>query len=361
MLAGAALQPLQAQVQTIAPRCSEAGRVPCLQGETWRNVAAGGEVGTYTQYRYDKDGNRILRETFNSLPDDSTGRPVGNPWTYVGYEYEDGRLKRQIQVSLSDTVGTEVEYSYDARGNLAKTVTRTRNGPDMYQDLFTYDEPGDRLVEVRRLVANALVSFHRYAYDSLGRIQATTLYEKQGGDFLDVQRVATAYDSAGRALADSAWRRQAGEWYLISTVVRTFLGGLLASVARYERDGTDRRLMDSVAYAYDPQGNRIKEEGFDDESAPTYAIDFHWITTGIRPRGRPPAAFRLVPVGDGSRVEAPGTGPVALRLCDWRGAEIGRATLAPGATWRPGTRHLRSRGFTVLSQGGATRTVPFLP
>ena len=47
----------------------------------------------------------------------------------------------------------------------------------------------------------------------------------------------------------------------------------------YETDGSSGRLVDSLDYAYDADGNRIKETDFDDTRTKVYDIIFTWYDT----------------------------------------------------------------------------------
>ncbi len=81
-------------------------------------------------------------------------------------------------------------------------------------------------------------------------------------------------------IATESRRRFSGDqWYVISTTLMDYSDQGLVSATTYEGDGATKRLMDSLAYAVDEHGNRVREEHFDNERTKTYRIVFTWHDT----------------------------------------------------------------------------------
>jgi YD repeat-containing protein len=58
-----------------------------------------------------------------------------------------------------------------------------------------------------------------------------------------------------------------------------YAAGSLVSVATHERDGVGTGMTDSLAYAYDANGNRTREEDYDGTQALIYRIVYTWRDT----------------------------------------------------------------------------------
>lgn len=325
-----------------------------LHSEIWRNLGGQGGAALITSYQYDSQGNRILKGV-RPLPD-STGPFQAS--TRYAYDTQ-GRLASAILLDGADT-SSMVEYAYDASGNLAVFRTREKDGSLRLTDSLIYDGKG-RLVETRRLAGGVLTQSHLYGYNSDDKVVSDSVFERQGNTFSAAQAILTAYGSDGAAIAESYFRESGGVWYKIHTVKLRYTGLLLSSRARYHGDAG--ALVDSVAYAYDADGNRIKESGFDDELDPVYSIDYSWRSFGpgaVRPGDRNRGRIAILSAPGALNLLSDARRPLVLKVRDARGASLGGATFADGSgIWIIPAGMARGRYLAEAVQDGARRAIPF--
>ena len=93
------------------------------------------------------------------------------------------------------------------------------------------------------------------------------------------QEQSSAASASENTLAETQWRLSGSAWYCISTAFMNYSAGSLVSVATHDRDGVGTGMTDSLAYAYDANGNRTKEEDYDGTPALVYRIVYTWRDT----------------------------------------------------------------------------------
>lgn len=262
---GAMGLPLAAALAAIA---AEAGSGPRfrLMAETWINQAGGGQSGTFTAHTYDGDGKRIRTEIFIGL--DGSGEVFEKrEFSY----YPDGLLDAQSNYYGKD-LESRIVHRYDAAGRVSAKVVQGEDGVECFRDTYAYDAQG-RLLTETRMKGETATSMHKLAYAADGSVASDSLFEPEGSALVAVQ---AALHGAGRTPAErreSRWRKQDGAWYHVQDTFRLYQGGLLASSAAYQVGG---RRLDSSAFAYDADGNRLLEERFTGAGLPLSRLVFQW-------------------------------------------------------------------------------------
>lgn len=324
-----------------------------LHSETWKNLGGRGGAALVTSYQYDSRGNRVLKGV-RPLPD-----TTGPFQASTRYDYDaQGRLAKALLLDGGDT-SSVVEYGY-SEGLLSVYRTREKDGTLRLTDSLLYDRAG-RLVETRRLAGGVLMQSHVYGYGPEGKVVSDTVFERQGGDFSAAQAVLTAYNTEGQAASESHFRVSAGTWYQVHAVKLGYDGPLLISRTRYH--GAGGQVADSIAYAYDGFGNRIREAGFDEEGEPVYSVEYHWRAFGpgsVRPSDRFPGRIAIHPLRGVLELRADARRPLVLRVRDARGAWLAGATFPEGAgRWEFPAGLARGRYLAEAAQGSERRALPF--
>ncbi len=225
----------------------------------------------FTGYTYDTDGNRVLERVFDGA--DSLEGPL---MSTVRLERDgEGRCTEMLQTDRSGDTLSIVRREYAELGPVRVVVLRGDRSL-RYTDSLLYES--GLLAEKRRYDTDGnLTFFHRYCYDD-GLLRADSLYQPDGGGgYVPVRARIVGRNFDGSVAEEATWRVSGGQWYHISTTLMTYEQKLLFGVATYETDASDRRLIDSLAYAYDSWGNRVLEEAFDDERTKTYDIVYTWV------------------------------------------------------------------------------------
>jgi RHS repeat-associated protein len=182
--------------------------------------------GATIEYEYDDAGNRTLVRT-----------PSGE----VRYEFDE---RNQLEKVVAD--GGETVYSYDAVGNLVRTVL-----PNGVVESRSYDEL-NRLEFLENKSGDAVVSSYDYELDDVGNRVAVTEH--------DGRRVEYDYDSLYRLVSEEV----VGEG--TTGYVYDDVGNRLQKVdsveTTYRYDDNDLLLEESsggdvVVYEYDDNGNTI--------------------------------------------------------------------------------------------------------
>ncbi|WUR12420.1 DUF4214 domain-containing protein [[Empedobacter] haloabium] len=191
--------------------------------------------GVLTTYRYDYLGHLLTTQTEQvdvyEAVDDGYGplpsKPVGSRSLVQRREYDElGRVIRSIN---SDNTGTQQEY--DANGNVISTATvDLRNGRLYGRTVFAYDSENHKIASKD---ANNKSMKWEYAK---GRMTASFDMENK--------RTGYSYDQAGRLVSQVSERGQ--------KLYYTFTG---ANLTRIE----DAATMLTTHYAYDANGNRVRE------------------------------------------------------------------------------------------------------
>lgn len=259
-----------------------------LHSETWINRSSGGgaQGGTVTTHSYDPAGNRIRTLVFIG------SEAAGDPFERIEYAYfPDGLPETQLNY-YPDGLNSRIAFRYDAQGRLDAKAVFGVDGTERFRDLFGYDGQG-RVVEEARWKDAVQVFLHRKAYASDGSPATDTLLEVDGSALLAVQ--ATVH-GAGRTPVEkreSRFRRQNGAWYHVQDIFRTYDQGQLLHSAGYEVGG---KRTDSSAFAYDADGNRIREDRFTGAGLPLSSLVYAWKdlqVISIRQRRDPGAGSRL--------------------------------------------------------------------
>jgi hypothetical protein len=224
-----------------------------------------------------------------------------------------------------------IDYAYDRIGDLVATRTRDKDGTLRITDSLIYDMDG-RLAETRRLASGTLMQSHIYIYDELGRVQADTVYERQGSTFVPAQAVLTGFDSSGAASEERHFRLVAGAWHQVHTVRLGYSGALLSARTRYH--GADGAMADSTAYAYDAAGNRVLESAFDEDGEAVHTVEYTWRAFGpgsTRPRLAVARGIRLAAGPAGLEIQSDSRRPIRLLIRDASGARKDERSYPAGA------------------------------
>ena len=243
-----------------------------LQSELRTNFADNGSSTQFlTGYTYDAQGNRVQSRVWSGA--DSTATPMSA--VMVSYD-AGGAVTEALQLSGADTSGI-VRYSY-GNGNLIAVRTLAKDGTPRFTDSLLYDGQG-RNIEEQRIVAGVKTYFHRYTLNASGKTTADSLYELVSSAYVADQAVIFVYNPDSTVATETQWRLSGSAWYCISTAFMNYSAGSLVSVATHDRDGVGTGMTDSLAYAYDANGNRTKEEDYDGTPALVYRIVYTWRDT----------------------------------------------------------------------------------
>ncbi|MNS00683.1 tRNA3(Ser)-specific nuclease WapA precursor [compost metagenome] len=238
-------------------------------------------LGRTTLYSYDPAGNLTDRTD-----------PKGQ---LTKFEYDSlNRLKRQVMPD--DTF----EYAYDSMGNLLSA--RNKNGQQQFEYdarnrvlkknevesgrtlRYTYDE-----VDNLSSLTDAEGKVTRYRYDKLNRIEGLT-FDPTGKNLA----FGFEYDAMGRRMKLS---RPNG---VITSYAYGDAGQLLAIASQRE---ADNQVLQSVAYTYDDNGNRVTRT--DERGMVSYAYDeTDQLIEEVRPEGTTSWQYDLV----GNRLNESGAG-----------------------------------------------------
>jgi YD repeat-containing protein len=244
-----------------------------LESELRTNFGDNGSTSQlFTGYTYDAAGNRVLQRVWNGI--DSAAAPMSS----IKFTYDiSGNLIEELLLFGSDT-SSIVRYIY-RDGKLVAVRTLGKNGAVRFTDSLVYDAQGRNIEEQRVSSAGVMTYFHRYTLDAQGRKLADSLFELVGAAYVASQAVLFTYNMNSTVASETQWRLSGNSWYCISTAFMNYADGTLASVATHERDGAGTAMTDSLAYAYDANGNRTREEDFNGESALISRVAYSWRDT----------------------------------------------------------------------------------
>lgn len=266
---GAMGLPLAAVLAVLAALPAEARPGPRFQllTEAWISQAGGGQSGTFTAHEYDSDGK--LRRTLIYIGFDAAGEVFEKrEFSY----HPDGLLDAQATYNGSE-LESRIFHRYDASGRLAEKVVQAQDGRERFRDVFAYDGQGRVSMETR-MKGDSPASLHRLAYAADGSVSSDSLFEPDGSTLVPVQ---AALHGAGRTSGEkreSRWRFQNGVWYHVQDTFRLYQDGLHVSSAAYQVGGG---RLDSSAFAYDANGNRVLEERFDGSGRPLSRLVLQWM------------------------------------------------------------------------------------
>jgi YD repeat-containing protein len=244
-----------------------------LDSELRTNFADDGSTTqTLTGYTYDASGNRIVQRIWNGA-DSATTAMSTDQFTYNA----SGGVTQELLLSGSDTL-TIVRYVY-AGDNIIAVHTLTKDGTLRFTDSLIYDGQEHAIEEQRISSAGVKTYFHRYTLNAQGKIVSDSLYELVSGSYVASQAVLFTYNTDTTVASETQWRLSGASWYCISTAFMRYAAGSLVSVATHQRDGVGTGMIDSLAYTYDANGNRTKEEDYNDTKALLHRIVYTWRDT----------------------------------------------------------------------------------
>lgn len=322
-----------------------------LESELRTTYADVGNNAVLTCYTYNGSGERIAKTAYDGT-DTLADELSTTAYTYDG----NGNVGEELLLNAAGDTLSIVAYLYDASDNLVSTRVNRADGSLRFRDSLLYS--GGNLTENHRYnAAGELTSYHAYSYSGGLRV-SDSLFEDAGGRLQATQAVAFAHDGADRVVKESNYRLVTGDWYLISTVLLTYTDSLLAAVAEYEGDGSTERLMDSLAYSHDTWGNRIREEGYDDEAVLVYAIDYTWedMRTSVAVSSSAPRQQRLSATHDGGMLRLRGAGGhCAVAVFDMAGKRVAQRTALSDSTGFRLAANLPAGRYVVRVSGATGR------
>ena len=244
-----------------------------LDAELRTNFADNGSTTQFlTGYTYDVQGNRVQSRVWSGA--DSSVSPMStDKFTYN----VSGAVTEELLLSGIDTL-TIVRYVYSG-GNLIAVHTLRKDGTLRFTDSLLYDGQGRNIEEQRISSAGVKTFYHRYTLNAFGKTVADSLYELVSAAFVATQADLFTYNPDSTVAKDALWRLSGGAWYSISTAFMSYAAGSLVSVATHERDGVGTGMTDSLAYTYDANGNRTKEEDYNGSKVLTHRIVYTWRDT----------------------------------------------------------------------------------
>lgn len=258
--------------------------------ETWTNLAAGGApgTGTFTAHTYDGGGNRIRTEIF--IGEDGSGeRTEHREFAY----FPDGLLELQsIWTGIGGDLESRTSHRYDARNRLEAKVVSGPDGSERFRDTYAYDG-SDRIATETRWKGESINFARRYLWNPDGSALRDTLLEAAGTALIAVQATVHGSGRTSGEKRESRFRKQDGVWYHVEDTFRAYGAGLLLHAATYPVGG---RRLDSMAYAYDSEGNRVREERFTGDGRPLSRLALAYrdlLASSIRPQARRDARIRI--------------------------------------------------------------------
>jgi hypothetical protein len=260
--------------------CAASAQTFRLVSEKKDTYGISGKSEVFTAFDYDSDGQRIAKRAFAGA--DTGGTALGT----TTYRYDGGgRLIREVTANGPDTV-TDAAYEYGLIPKPIKVTVRGAAGKLRYTDTSVYDGSGNLLSEERKSAAGIVLFDRHYGYDGGMRLIADTLFETDGVSPQASQMRALFYNGDGTVSREDHSRFADGAWFLWEKVMMAYAGGKLVGVTAFE--GAKR--MDSLAIAYDGDGNRSRESRFDEDGTPIDDVYFSWLEIPASIAWRSPAA-----------------------------------------------------------------------
>lgn len=243
-----------------------------LDSELRTNFADNGSTTQFlTGYTYDASGNRVVQRVWSGT--DSAVTPMStDKFTYDA----GGNITQELLLSGGDTLAI-VQYAYSG-GNLTAVHTLAKDGTPRFTDSLLYDGQG-RNIEEQRIISGVITYFHRYTLNPQGKMVADSLYEQVSTSYVAEQAVLFTYNTDTTVATETQWRLSGSAWYCINTAFMSYANGSLVSVATHDPVDAGAAMTDSLAYTYDANGNRSKEEDYDGTQALIYRIVYTWRDT----------------------------------------------------------------------------------
>ena len=253
---------------------------------SWYDWDDDGVYDSYIEYRYDENGNKILRIETDA---------EGNILAYERYEYEyygDGSVKTE---TAYDQNGLAVEmYEYNEDGDIIVSANWYDWDDDGVYDSYTeyrYDENGNCIVWIRKDAEGNILNYKRYEYEYYddGTIKTETAYDQNG---LAVEM--HEYNEDGDTILSVYWydwdddgqNDSCEEWYydenhnVILYIEKDGEGNILV-YKRYESeyyaDGTIKKEM-----VYDRNGIMVEAYEYDENGDTMFSYEWHdWDEDGV--------------------------------------------------------------------------------
>ncbi len=287
-----------------------------LVAERWISLVGDGR--SRTTHSYETSGRRSLTRIFTP---DTAEFAVGQ----VDYSYDaHGNLVRTVTIGGLDTVGV-VESTYDPDGRVLSSTAFGPNGAVSHLDSFAFREGA--LARTWRTDAEGRLSWVRIHDSVPGRRISDTLFEPESGRGLQPTMIEVdSLDTQGRVVLETRLRRDGEDWIVDELGVLSYEAGRLVSVASYRTSIEPSNLLDSMVFAYDIQGNRTEERWFDSVRSETDLFQYSWesTTSGVR---RFQMALSAMPLLAGARLELP-DGAVEVQVRGLDGRRIWAANVA---------------------------------
>lgn len=211
-------------------------------------------------YSYDSQGNRIEQDIYDGERLNST----------TVYNYNSNKQVISELVKVTDTISLAL-YSYNKAGQLMSVSVYGKGLQFRYCDSLFY-EKGLFTEQARYNRVLVKTSYHRFFYNSLMQKTSDSTYEKGRSGFASVRVVDYLYGSNGKIEKETVSRKYSGVWYLQYTSQFVYDTDFLKSMTVYESSV----LVDSFAYFYDRDGNKSREEHYNDERELIERIDYTW-------------------------------------------------------------------------------------
>lgn len=221
-----------------------------------------------TNYSYDSKGNKIFEKNWSGV--DS----LMDPMSQVQFSYNDNKLSEELYLKLSDTLSL-VKYFY-INNKVSSIKYLSKNNQLLYSDSTIYNQLGYKTKTIRLSSANFPIFYHTYEYNSYDKIITDSLFENLAGFFSPTNAVLFKYNPDSSVASESEWRVRSGVWYCISTKLMEYKASKLVSVAKYERNAINSKLIDSLTYSYDLNNIQITEDKYDDTKSLLYHVDYIW-------------------------------------------------------------------------------------
>lgn len=321
-----------------------------LVSETWTSDAPGTSGASLTRHTYDDHGFRTASRSW--VPDTTGSLATESFFSYDG----SGRLVAGATRIGSDTTSS-FRNIYSNTGLLVATEVFGRVHAAKYVDSFT--NPGPNRSTSWRTAPTGIVLWSRHVDSIAGAGRSDTLFEPDSlGRLAASQASVDSLDGSGAVANRREWLRQDGIWYNTRTTWMSYSGGRLAAAASFQADGASRILEDSLDFAYDTWGNRLREAEFDGNRQPFQSWTYVWIAPPTTSVGNPATTRTFV--ARGRRMEFPdGIGTFAV--ADARGTvlwsvrpDAGTTTIEIPASLRPG------RYIALVATGSGPRGFPIL-
>jgi len=169
----------------------------------------------------------------------------------------DGFVSEERYFDRDNRLTSIVIHERDAQGRPSGAASRSPIG-DLEQRLaYRYDERGRRAREEYYDAGGILIGSNEHRYDDRGRVQSTVMRVDYSDGSSRINEVRYRYDESGSAVEEEY--REPPSSAVTLRVAHAYLDGRRAYSSHYQRG---RWLEGRVFYAYDPDGNLIREASY---------------------------------------------------------------------------------------------------